>query len=479
LRCGKKQGILHVPLKCFLIRKFIRPVLKLLKPYIRSFALLTVAVLLFLGAAALEVRALEAKQAKISQKNFIVTSMADAGEGSLRQAILKANAHAGPDTISFDSTSGLFDTAQIIKLTSKLPDLVGEITIDGYIKGRLWKATGVTISGSHKFRVFSVAPGAKVTIRHLTIADGHAEDGGGIANRGDLVVKSATFTGNIATNNGGGVVNLGGTLTVINSTFVDNRAGNAGGGVADDAGKVTVTNCTISGNAAKKGGGLFSSGKLLVRNTILANSQGAADCVAAGTLDPAGTNNLIETNEGCGEPISMSDPRLQKMGFYNGPTRTIPLGGGSPAINMGDNASAVDENGQPLRWDQRGNGDPRFVGGITDLGAFERQALPVLMVDTVADVELRVCTRTPADCSLRGAITLANATDKLDVITFDAKLFADPQIIELTRPLPDLKTGITIDAGNTSGVTVKGTGEFKVFNMVPDAKVQLININEK
>jgi hypothetical protein len=433
-------------------------------------------ILAFSGPQAPEVRASEAKQAKTPHKNFIVTSIADAREGSLRQAILDANAFEGSSTIRFDATGGRFTAPQTITLTSDLPELVGEVTIDGYIEGRLWKAAGVTVSGGDKFRGLRVAAGATVTLCHLTIADGHAEDGGGIANRGHIVVKSVTFVGNVAERDGGAIINQGGTLSVINSTFVDNRSGHAGGGLADIDGKTTVTNCTFTGNAAKKGGGLFSSGALLLRNTILANSQGAADCMVAGTLDASGTNNLIEDSEGCGTPISTDDPRLQKLGFYNGPTQTLPLGGASPAINMGDNASAVDETGQPLRWDQRGNGDPRFVGGITDIGAFERQALPVLVVDTVADVELRVCTRAPADCTLRGAINLANATEKADVITFDPKVFDVPRTIALKRPLPKLTTAMTIDADLTAGVTIKGTGQFKVFDIVPEAKVKLINI---
>ena len=36
---------------------------------------------------------------------------------------------------------------------------------------------------------------------------------------------------------------------------------------------------------------------------------------------------------------------------------------------------ARSHEGRPLVWDQRGNGDPRFVGGITDIGAFERVGL--------------------------------------------------------------------------------------------------------
>jgi hypothetical protein len=147
------------------------------------------------------------------------------------------------------------------------------------------------------------------------------------------------------------------------------------------------------------------------------------------------------------------------------------LGGGSPAINLGDNAAAVDAQGEPLRWDQRGNGDPRIIAGITDIGAFERQALPVLMVDTVEDVELRACTQAAADCSLRGALRLANATPAADVITFDPQVFAEPQILTFTHAVPVVTADLTLDARGTGGVTL--TGEFAVLRVVPDARLSL------
>jgi hypothetical protein len=385
-----------------------------------------------------------------------VTNTADSGKGSLRQAILTARAREGPHTVRFDSVTGPFAMPQTIRLESELPELVGELTIDGYIEDRLWKPTGVTVSGAGGHRVFRVAPGARVRIGSLTIANGRASRGAGIANRGELVVKGVTFVGNVAEEEGGGIANLGGTLTVVNSTFVDNRAGQAGGGLADGSGRVTVTNCTFSGNAAPRGGGLHSSGTLLLRNSILANSEGGADCVAAGALDSRSTHNLIEAHQGCGEPISSADPRLGKLGGYNGPTPTLPLGGGSPAINLGDNASALDEHGQPLRWDQRGGGDPRFVAGITDIGAFERQAFAVLVVDTLEDAALRACTRAAGDCPLRGAIALANARGEPEVITFDSKLFAGPRTLTFERPLPEVRVDLTLDARGTGGVTLRG-----------------------
>jgi CSLREA domain-containing protein len=387
--------------------------------------------------------------------DLMVTTTADHGRGSLRQALLDANAGPGPHTIRFDSVSGPFATPRTIALESELPELTGEMTIDGYIEGRLWEATGVTLTGGEARRVLSVAPGAKVTVASLTITEGRAAKGAGLVNRGQVVVKGVTFLGNLAESDGGGLANLGGTVSVINSTFVDNRAGHAGGGLANVGGTLTVTNCTFSGNAASRGGGLFSDGTLLLRNTILANSVGQ-DCVSAGTLDPAGTHNLIEANVGCGEPVTSDDPRLEPLGLYNGPTPTLPLGGGSPAINLGDNASAVDELGERLVWDQRGNGDPRFVAGITDIGAFEVQAFPSLVVNTVEDVDRRACGGPGrSDCSLRGAIALANAAGKASVITFDPRLFATPQTIVCTRPLPEITGDVTIDGRPTGGVTLR------------------------
>jgi hypothetical protein len=49
---------------------------------------------------------------------------------------------------------------------------------------------------------------------------------------------------------------------------------------------------------------------------------------------------------------------------------------GSPAINKGNNdALDIDFDIGRLRWDQRGPGFARVVGGTVDIGAFEVQGL--------------------------------------------------------------------------------------------------------
>src|SRR5262245_14272617 len=60
---------------------------------------------------------------------YTVTSIADSGAGTLRQAILDANANPGADTIAFNITGSGVHT---ITPTSTLPDITGAVTIDGY-----------------------------------------------------------------------------------------------------------------------------------------------------------------------------------------------------------------------------------------------------------------------------------------------------------------------------------------------------------
>ena len=169
-------------------------------------------------------------------------------------------------------------------------------------------------------------------------------------------------------------------------------------------------------------------------------------------------------------------PAERQLGSYNGPTRTIPLGGGSPAVNLGDTSAALDEHGEPLRWDQRGNGDPRVVAGYTDLGAFERQAFADLTIDTVEDSGLRGCSPSgPPDCSLRGAIELANSSPEADTITFDARRLPPQALLKLSRPLPEITSDLTLDAGESRSVTLLGDGR-ELLRTSATASLQLLGI---
>ena len=72
----------------------------------------------------LEVLSLETRQVL---STFTVSSVADSGAGSLRQAIIDANKATGASTINFSIGSGL----QTISLKSALPVVTVPLTIDG------------------------------------------------------------------------------------------------------------------------------------------------------------------------------------------------------------------------------------------------------------------------------------------------------------------------------------------------------------
>jgi hypothetical protein len=239
------------------------------------------------------------------------------------------------------------------------------------------------------------ANGGSVTVSNSTLSGNSATFGGGIsASGGSVTVNNSTLSGNSAAD-GGGISANGGSVTVSNSTLSGNIAvsvppgvfgdfafGGSGGGIYANGGSVTVSNCTLAGNSAADGGGIYTfagPSTVTLRNTLVARNtltDGATPSDISGGLDAANSwNNLIGTGgsggliDGVqGNRVGVSDPGLATLGNYGGPTQTIALLSGSPAINAGNNAFA------PGPTDQRGL--PRIVGGTVDIGAFESQGRP-------------------------------------------------------------------------------------------------------
>jgi hypothetical protein len=213
---------------------------------------------------------------------------------------------------------------------------------------------------------------------------------------------------------------------------------------------------TLDANKAATGSGIFSLGQLTLANSILTGDD--EQCVNSGSLTKESTHNLFASGTGCGEPIITADPHFQALNHYNGPTPTLPISSRSPARNLGANTAAVDADGNPLKWDQRGNGDPRFAGGYVDIGAFEHQAqLPSeFVVDTLVDTGLRGCTTTGvANCPLRAAVELSIAGRHMVPIRFHPGIFAEPQVLKLTT-IPagaDLRQ-LVINGTDSGGVTI-------------------------
>jgi hypothetical protein len=370
---------------------------------------------------------------------YTVTNTDVSGTGSLRQAIIDANANAEADTIDFD----LAGSSPTITVASgppyvPLPNITaagGALTIDGGI-------SGVTVSNGDVGigQVFVVDKGAQLTINRLTVTkgagclpelcdNGAVPQGGGIYNAGTLEVKYSTISDSLTYKGGGGIYNAGtlvlfsstisnnidnseyegpsstfgggginsatgSTLTVSNSTITGNSAAYAGGAIQSDAAGAKVWNTTIAYNSSKDhaaGLGLFQH-NITLWNTLLAdnnneNSSGIGVSNCWPYLRVINGGNNLDSSASChfgsaNHSISNTDPGLDELPKNNGgPTQTLAVQSGSPAINHGNNAFAVDPfgtvnpGGDPLAYDQRGASFARFVGPAVDIGAFEVQGL--------------------------------------------------------------------------------------------------------
>jgi len=302
---------------------------------------------------------------------YTVANTDDAGEGSLRSAILDANASTGADPINFALSPS---EAHTIKLSSQLPavtDIAGLTTIDG-------GSADITISGNNAVRVFEVGKGAELILNNLTVADGSASatgfggSGGGIFNAGTLDVTNSTLSGNGAADGGGGVFNAStGTLRVNNSTLSGNSATDANsttdaGGAIVNLGSLTVNNSTLSDNSADKGGGIFNfSGTTTLHNTIVADSPTGGNCL--GGITDRGYN--IDEDGSCVDEIvttsKTTDPLLGPLADNGGPTETHALLPGSAAIDIIPQGRGCENT----TTDQRGVSRPQ--GDLCDIGAYE------------------------------------------------------------------------------------------------------------
>lgn len=193
----------------------------------------------------------------------------NAGDGlcSLGEAVANANddaaTHAdcaagnGADTIELGASSDYeFTTGTASALV-----ISDELIING-------NAATVRQTGSANRRLITNLSGTILVLRHLTLQDGYTfENGGAIANSGDLTVTNVTFDGNSALMNGGAIFlsasSPGAALRVQNATFTGNAAiGTGSGGAIYASGSnfsFLVRDSTFDDNRALNGGAIYLS----------------------------------------------------------------------------------------------------------------------------------------------------------------------------------------------------------------------------
>ena len=269
-------------------------------------------------------------------------------------------------------------------------------------------ATTTIVDGGGIGTVFVISSTtANVKFSKLTIRNGHGNYGGGIYSVGTLTINNSTISGNIAADAGGGIeLSYPGTATINNSTITANN-GTYYGGAIENGGPtgLTINNSTISGNSASFGGGgieLSHGASATINNsTITANTVFSYDGGGIVSYDIASAtfqNSILANNTGgncSGTTISTgynlssdgtcsfngagdmnnTDARLGTLGNQGGPTQTIPLLEGSPAMDAGNPNGCTDGKGHLLRIDQRGYPRPDKEDNTgCDMGAYERQS---------------------------------------------------------------------------------------------------------
>ncbi len=255
--------------------------------------------------------------------------------------------------------------------------------------------TGTLVSGND-----AVAEGGGLWINAgtaLTLVDSDLTDniaramggtgGGGLfVNGGDALVATTAVTGNRALGRdalGGGVLVAGGSATIAQALIAQNEAyaggglavladasadventtvyantGRFGGGAYSQEGTITFDSATIAENVAQAGGGgLYNRNPpnggvpfVTLRNSVVADNtaqigpnlkgrHGSDGWNVIGTAPPASTFPAQPSDQ------TGTDPMLEPLADNGGPTDTAALMVGSPAIDSGQTALAVDQRG--------------------------------------------------------------------------------------------------------------------------------------
>ncbi len=392
-----------------------------------------IALSLLLGLGLLAGALLVSKPVHAQSLNTVtITDCTD--DSQLQSAV--ANAASG-DTITFGCSGD-------IKLTRTLTIATNQ-TLDG-------SGQNVILDGNNSVEVLLVNSGVTLTLNALTVSNGTAPlgvgggidnngtvtitnstlssnsvrtEGGGIDNNGTMTITNSTLSSNSSSYTGGGIDNNG-TVTITNSTLSGNSANSAGGGI-DNNGTMTIINSTLSSNSANYGGGIFNKSTVTSSGSIVAENTGG-DCYIYGTPITDNGYNLDSSSSCFTASTSLhANPELSPLANNGGPTQTMALQQGSPAIDQIPAASCPST-------DQRGVSRPDNAETTCDIGAYE-------FVDPV-DNDLGL-TNMPANIT-------TNATSAQGAVV----TYTLPTVVDEDSPLPPVictpTSGSTFAIGTTT-----------------------------
>jgi hypothetical protein len=340
--------------------------------------------------------------------------------------------------------------------------------------------------------VFNYSGTTNVT--DCVVSGNSAANSGGLGNYhyGTTILTDSSVSGNVASSNGGGVVTNYSTTTLTNCTVSGNSAATGGGLYTDNNGATSLSNSTVSGNSAigdgggvftnsggtttmadstvsansaSRGGGAFNgSGALDLGNTIVAaNSATTSGPDALGTFASQGNNLIGQTDASfgwvgsdlTGTSAAPLNPLLAPLGNYGGPTETMALLPGSPAIDTGNNALIP----LGITTDQRGLA--RIVDVVVDIGAFESN-LFTIAVTSGSEQATPILTAFPAP--LVATVTANNPNEPVagGRVTFTPPSSGASAILN--------GSPATINADSTVSVTATANGTYGTYTVSAGAR---------
>jgi len=234
--------------------------------------------------------------------------------------------------------------------------------VDFVICGTVFDSNHAKVHGSAFFSYNLEGSGAlfdRCTFRDNDMDGSPGGGTGSVYHEGvPLTLVNSTFSGNSTGQHAGGIFLGGGTdAQVINCTFDGNTTpGNAGALWAGN-GNIAITHTTFNGNDADYGPAIFKgmSGTVTLTNTIMANNTTANEFSAVACHETFGdgggniqwpeTKNNGNPDTPCAEGTLFADPQLEALADNGGPTETMALPDGSPAIGLATECTEFDQRG--------------------------------------------------------------------------------------------------------------------------------------
>lgn len=279
-----------------------------------------------------------------TRQNFVVTNTNNHGAGSLREAIISANATVGTDTITFNIPGPGVKT---ISLITSLPDITDSVVIDGttqpgYAGSPVVEIDGLIVSNNGGGNGLVIKAGGS-TVRGLAIGNFSNNSAIWLNGCDNNVIQGnylgVNATGTTARANGRGVRlsnssnNLiGGTTAAARNLISGNGAGveiNGNNNLVQ--GNFVGTNAAGTAALANANDGVFVSDSSSTNNQIGGSAAGAGNLISASErgVSAGGTGTVIQGNL-IGTDITGTAPIPNRTGVVGFGTNIL-VGGLTPA----------------------------------------------------------------------------------------------------------------------------------------------------